>query len=263
MQQERINALILRHIWEMPRDLYRMLELVFYPVLDIIIWGFMGRWVQEAQRGDSSIGILLPASLVLWMIVERTQSEISLNFIEEVWSHNIVNLFVTPLKLSEWLISSIILGIFKGSFIFSFSSLILWVLLGINIFNLGVAIIPLLLLLALSGLTLGIFICSIIVRYGRRVSSLIWSFPYLILSFSAVFYPQRLLPIWAQYISHALPTSYIFEALRTLIATGNLPIQPVITACIIVIVYFIGGLFLLRTMFKQTENLGLARLESE
>jgi len=135
MKIERVYAVILRYILVVPRDLYRVFELIFYPIMDIVLWGFMGLWVQQQTQRDFNFGILLPASLVLWMVVERTQSEISLNLAEEIWAHNIINLFVTPMKLIDWLTSVIILGIIKALFIFFFAALTLWVFLGVNEFE--------------------------------------------------------------------------------------------------------------------------------
>jgi ABC-2 type transport system permease protein len=263
MQPERVYAIMLRYMLVVPRDLSRIFELVFYPLIDIVLWGFMGLWMQESQKGTSSMSILLPASLVLWMIVERTQSEISLNLAEEIWSHNIVNLFVSPMKLLEWLMSVIVLGIGKALFIFSFTAFSLWLFMDINILSIGFMLIPFWLLLVLSGLSLGTIISAIILRFGRNMIQIAWSIPYLILSLSAVFYPLRFLPAWARMISRLLPTSYVFEALRELVQHGRIAYELLLVCLCLATMYMIFGLLAIVWLFRKSKEQGLAKLESD
>jgi len=263
MQFERIYALMLRYVLVIPRDLHRIFELFLYPIIDIILWGFMGLWVQQSQAGGSTLGIILPASLVLWMIVESMQREVSINLAEEIWAHNIINLFVTPMHLYEWLIAVVILGVIKTIFIFGFATFILWLLLGIDILSIGSILIALWFLLMLSGLAIGLCVNAVLIRYGRNIAPVIWSVPYLILSFSAVFYPMRFLPTWAQYIGRALPISYVFESLRQLMQHGTVSYSTLFTSFILVLVYLAFGLFLFFLFFKKSKVVGLAQLEAD
>jgi len=260
---ERVYAIILRYILVVPRDLYRVFELIFYPIMDIVLWGFMGLWVQQQAQRGLNFGILLPTSLVLWMVVERTQSEISLNLAEEIWAHNIINLFVTPMKLIDWLTSVIILGIIKALFIFFFAALTLWVFLGVNILSLGMILIPLWILLLLSGFVIGLCVTALLVRYGRHLSPLIWSIPYLILSFSAVFYPVAMLPKWAQYISRLLPTTYVFETLRAFVMHNVIDYKLLAYCCGFTMLYLVIGSFLIVRLFAKSREIGLSQLESD
>jgi len=263
MKIERVYAVILRYILVVPRDLYRVFELIFYPIMDIVLWGFMGLWVQQQTQRDFNFGILLPASLVLWMVVERTQSEISLNLAEEIWAHNIINLFVTPMKLIDWLTSVIILGIVKALFIFFFATLTLWVFLGVNILSLGMILVPLWILLLLSGFVIGMCVTALLMRYGRHLSPLIWSIPYLILSFSAVFYPVSMLPRWAQYIARILPTTYVFETLRTFVMQKVIDYKMLTYGFSLTFFYLIIASFLIVWLFSKSREIGLSQLESD
>lgn len=263
MRIERVYAVMLRYLLVVPRDLYRVFELIFYPIMDIVLWGFMGLWVQQQSQRPVNFGILLPTSLVLWMVVERTQSEISLNLAEEIWAHNIINLFVTPMKLVDWLFSVIILGIVKALFIFFFATLTLWVFLGVNILSLGIILVPLWILLLLSGFATGMFVTALLVRYGRHLSPLIWSIPYLILSFSAVFYPVTMLPTWAQYIARALPTTYVFETLRTFVMQKVIDFRLLTVGFGLTVLYLMVGAFLIVWLFAKSREIGLSQLESD
>ena len=221
MRLYRIVALILRYAFEIPRDFFRVFDLTFYPLMDIILWGFMSLWIQTgASKQSTAIGPLILLSLVLWMIIENANREIAFNLSEELYAHNLVNILVTPLQLIEWLISVIILASIRALFVFIFCSIAIWVLRCVNIFDLGLLLFAAFPLLLMSGIALGLSISALMMRWGRRISTFIWSIPYLALSFSAVFYPLALLPSWAQTIGRLLPICYVFETLRGAVTTG-------------------------------------------
>jgi len=258
----RIVALILRYVFEIPRDFFRVFDLTFYPLMDIILWGFMSLWIQTGGDQSSHIGPMILLSLVLWMVVENANREIAFNLTEELYAHNLVNILVTPLKVSEWLSSVIFLAATRATFVLVFSSLAILILRGINILNLGLFVCAAFPLLMMSGMALGLSISALMMRWGRRISTFIWSIPYLVLSFSAVFYPLHLLPPWAQYIGKMMPISYVFEALRATITTGIIPWPSLLISLGLNALYLLGSLFLFVWMFDKSRDQGLAQLEN-
>jgi ABC-2 type transport system permease protein len=254
----RIVALILRYIFELPRDFFRVFDLTFYPLMDIILWGFMSLWIQTGGDRSSHIGSMILVSLVLWMIVENANREIAFNLTEELYAHNLVNILVTPLKVSEWLFSVVVLAVARATFVLIFSSLLVLILRSINILNLGLFVCAAFPLLLMSGMALGLSISALMMRWGRRISTFIWSIPYLVLSFSAVFYPLHLLPPWAQYIGKMMPISYVFEALRTTVTTGKTPWSSLFISLVLSLIYFLSSLFLFAWMFDKSREQGLS-----
>lgn len=258
----RIVALILRYIFEIPRDFFRVFDLTFYPLMDIILWGFMSLWIQTGGDQSSNIGSMILLSLILWMIVENANREIAFNLTEELYAHNLVNILVTPLQVSEWLFSVVVLAVARATFVLIFSSLLILMLRSINILTLGLFIGAAFPLLLMSGIALGLGISALMMRWGRRISTFIWSIPYLVLSFSAVFYPLHLLPPWAQFIGKMMPISYVFEALRATITTGSTPWHSLFISLILNILYLFSSLFLFAHMFDKSREQGLAQLEN-
>lgn len=259
----RIVALIVRYVFEIPRDFFRVFDLTFYPLMDIILWGFMSLWVQTGGNPEASkIGSLILLSLILWMVVENANREIAFNLTEELYAHNLVNILVTPMKLSEWITSVIILALVRVAFVFIFCAFAIWMLRGINIFDLGLLLYAILPLLLLSGIALGIAISALMMRWGRRISTFIWSIPYLILSFSAVFYPMRLLPPWAQTIGKMLPICYVFETLRTAVTTGTVIWSNLGISLALNLLYLGGSIALFVWLFDKSRDHGLAQLEN-
>lgn len=259
----RMVALILRYAFEIPRDFFRVFDLTFYPLMDIILWGFMSLWVQTGGSPQAAdIGSLILISLVLWMIVENANREIAFNLTEELYAHNLVNILVTPIKLVEWVSSVIVLALIRATFVFIFCSAAIWTLRCINIFRLGLPLAAFFFLLLMSGIALGVAISALMMRWGRRISTFIWSIPYLVLSFSAVFYPLSLLPSWAQTIGKTMPICYVFETLRTAITTGVVLWHNLAISLVLNIVYLIGALSLFAWMFDKSREQGLAQLEN-
>lgn len=259
----RIVALILRYIYEIPRDFFRVFDLTFYPLMDIILWGFMSLWIQTGGSKQTAImGPLILLSLVLWMIVENANREIAFNLTEELYAHNLVNILVTPLKLKEWLVSVVMLAIIRASLVLLFCSIVIWVLRSINILDLGLLLLVMVPLLMMSGIALGLGISALMMRWGRRISTFIWSIPYLVLSFSAVFYPLNLLPCWAQMIGRLMPICYIFETLRAAVTTGVFSWTPLLISFALNIIYLVGAISLFTRMFDKSREQGISQLEN-
>jgi ABC-2 type transport system permease protein len=262
MYMHRIIALILRYIVEIPRDFFRIFDLIFFPLMDIILWGFMSMWIQTAGDQSSQIGSMILVSLVLWMVVENTNREIVSNLTEELYAHNLINILVTPLQLSEWLCSVVILAFARAAFVFVLSSLAILLLSDINIAHLGLFICAIFPLLLMSGTALGLGISALMLRWGKRIAASIWSIPYLVLSFSAVLYPLCLLPPWAQYVGKMIPISYVFEALRFKLEHGCTPWHDLLVSLGLNITYLVCLLFLFVWMFDKSREHGLAQLEN-
>jgi ABC-2 type transport system permease protein len=142
--------------------------------------------------------------------------------LEELWSKNLINLFVSPLKFSEWLVSVVIVGILKAVISFSFAGLVAFMLYKVKIFSLGFYLLPLSGLLIITGWWVGFLVGGLILRYGTKIQTFAWAAVMLISPFSAIYYPLSTLPAWAQKVAVFVPTSYVFEGARQVIDHGSL-----------------------------------------
>lgn len=259
----RIYAIILRYAIVGFRELSRLMNLFYFPILDVILWGYMSLWMQQSAPTTENITLVYLAAMVLWAVVWTVQMEFGMNLHEELESRNMVNLFSTPIKLSEWLIGNVMLSALKSILVALVSAGAARLLFGVNVFGLGINFIPLLLLINCSGLILGTFITGILIRAGLRISVLVWSLPYLLLTFSAPFYPTDVLPGWIQNIVKTLPMTHIFEALRHLIKYGTLPRKAIFMGTMLNFIYLIGAIGFIFYMFNRSKVRGLAQLEQE
>lgn len=204
--------------------------------------------------------MIIISGIVFWIIFWRAQYEISIGLLDELWNKNLVNIFVTPLKFSEWVAAWLIMGIVKGFMSFTFAAILAFVLYKMSIFMYGFAMLPFMLVLLLSGWWIGFIIAGIIMRSGSKVQTLAWSMPWIFAPFSAIYYPVSILPHWAQYVSTLLPMSYVFEGMRKVIATGEIDWSKVAIALGLNIIYLTLSLLFVRKSFEKVLQKGVSKL---
>lgn len=260
MKIHRIYAVILRYMFVFKHSINRMSDAFYWPLMDLIIWGLTISYIKSFSGKNEHIVIVIISGLLLWLVVWRAQYEISVNLLEELWSDNLVNMFVSPLKFSEWVISVVLLGFIKAVLSVGFASIMAFILYKVRLFTLGFYLLPFFLLLFMTGWWVGFIVAGLILRYGTKVEQFAWSAIYLLAPFSVIYYPLSLLPDWGQRIAMLLPTSYIFEGARQVIYTGALDPMKLIYSFVLNSIYFILALIFLFGSYKKVLEKGLAKL---
>lgn len=257
----RIWAVVLRHLHLFTKSLDRMADMVYWPVMDIVLWGFTTRWVQQSGGTLQNVPIMILTALVFWQVVWRANYEISVNLLEEMWNANLVNMFSTPLKPIEWVFAVMILGLLKifGTLLVGIGAV--WLLYSLNIFSLGWSLIPFLILLMFSGWFMGFLASSLIMWGGTKVQTIAWTMGFLFAPFSAVYYPLSILPDWVQNIAHALPMTYVFEGMRMIILNGTFSWDFVMKSAILSVLYLTLSISLFLFVCEKSREKGYARLE--
>ncbi len=221
MKSHRIIAVIVRHAYEARRNADRITDMVYWPVLDILMWGFfttyLGRGV--GMRPDV-INVLLGAT-ILWGMFYSFQRDMAVGFLDELWSRNLINLFSTPLTINEYVTGLICINLAKTMVGVGAASLLAWSAYHFNIFPWIPALVPYLLNLVLFAFALGILTTGLIFRYTTRVQGLAWSFAGLLAPVSCVLYPLKSLPGWLRAIAWMLPTTHSFEGMRQAMVGGG------------------------------------------
>ena len=221
MNTRRVSAIVLRQFYLLKGSPVRILPMFAWVAIDIILWGFISKYLTTiTEKGDTFIPTMLGAVL-LWDFFVRVMHGVSTAFLEDVWSRNFLNLFATPLLVSEYL-----MGLVVTSVLTSLLSLIAMLLLastffGLSFLSYGVSLIGFLFVLFLFGIALGIFGSAIVLHYGPASEWLIWPLPAMLSPFAAVFYPLSTLPEWMQMLAKLVPPSYVFEGLRSLVFGGD------------------------------------------
>jgi ABC-2 type transport system permease protein len=224
MRWRPVAGIFLRQLYLMRSSPVRILPTFAWVAIDIIVWGFLTRYLNTvAGHGMNFVPSLLGAVL-FWDFFTRIMQGVSTAFLEDVWSRNFLNLFASPLSLSEY-----VLGLTASSIFTSILGLIVMLVLatalfGLSFLSLGAMLVPFLLVLFLFGIALGILASALVMRLGPASEWLIWPLPALLSPFAGVYYPLSTLPAWMQAIGRLLPPSYVFEGMRTLVNGG--PFSP-------------------------------------
>ncbi len=256
----RIFAMGIRYAMNMRHNLDRLGDMLYLPLMDLLLWGLTGLYFSRISASNPHSVEFILSGVVFWLVVWRGQYEITLNLLAELWDKNLVNIFVAPLKISEWILSLLIFGFLKTVVSLIFVATISFILYKFNVLMYGFLIIPVIISLLLTGWTIGFTVASILIRYGQRVQTIAWIGGFILAPFSAIYYPLSILPTWAQKISLFIPSSYIFEGMREFISTDHISFEKFLISFALNIVYLSLSVWLFISMFNKSRKLGLGRL---
>lgn len=255
MKIHRIYAIILRHYYYFKVSFDRATDVFYWPVLDLLLWGITSLYLKKLAPNANGLVLAIISGILFWLVIRRAQNEISGNLLEDLWNKNLINIFVSPLKFSEWIVSLLLIGISKVILSLGFAMLIAFLLFKVQIFFYGFYLLPFIVLLMMTGWWVGFLITGIILRYGTKIQALSWSLITIITPFSAVYYPLSILPHWAQTIAAFLPSSYIFEGAREVIYKGTLDPHKIMMSFLLNCIYLVlSGIFLKRSFDKVLEK---------
>ncbi|MFZ3013923.1 MAG: ABC transporter permease [Nitrospira sp.] len=224
MKLHRVTAVLVRHLYLYRRSLPRIMEIFYWPFLDLVIWGFITLYLARYQSQVPGFVTFFLGALILWDMLFRSQQGITIAFLEELWARNLMNLFASPLKPSEFLTATMAMSIMKVtvvSIVMAGSALLFY---SYNILIVGIWLMPFVLNLVITGWIIGVLTTSLIMRFGQEAEVLAWSMVFLFQPISCVFYPLEVLPTWLQMIAWANPAAHIFEGMRTVLSGGASPL---------------------------------------
>jgi ABC-2 type transport system permease protein len=217
----RIWGLMYRHLALYRRSWPRVLELAYWPVLQMSVWGFTASFL--ATRSGNSIAVAggaLLGGVLLWEVALRSQMGVAISFLEEVWSRNLAHVFVSPMRPWEMLAALVGMSMLRVLVGVLPAVLIAWLLYAFNVFAMGPVIVLFFANLMIMGWWVSLGVLSLILRHGAGAEALAWSVVFGLTPFSAVFYPVSVLPAVVRPLALALPSSHVFEGMRAAMATG-------------------------------------------
>jgi ABC-2 type transport system permease protein len=235
----RIGAMILRYWYLLISSWPRLLELVYWPALQIVTWGFLQSYIAQnagffARAGGTFIG-----AIILWDILFRGQLGFSISFLEEMWARNLGNLMMSPLKPIEFLISLMIMSLIRLAIGVIPMTLLAMFFFDFNFYSLGLPLIAFFCNLIFTSWSLGIFVSGLVIRNGLGAESIVWTLMFGILPLACVYYPVSVLSHWLQYVAWALPPTYVFEGMRALLIDHVFRADLMVDALLINAVLFI------------------------
>jgi ABC-2 type transport system permease protein len=264
MIPSRVLAIVLRQVYLLRGSPVRLLPMIAWVAIDIVLWGFITRYLTSlAGARYNFVGAMLGAVL-LWDLLTRVMQGITTAFFEDVWSRNFLNLFATPLMVSEYLAGLIATGLCT-SFLGVLAMLgLATTVFGLSFFVYGAALIPFVMVLFLSGVALGVLGTAIVLRFGPASEWLIWPIPTVISPFVGVFYPLSTLPAWMQAVGRMLPPSYVFQGMRQILAGQSPDWAGLATAVALAALYLALAFLIFARVYRYAMRTGLiARYSAE
>ncbi len=257
MRAHRILALVNRHLMLYKRSPQRIMEIVYWPLLDLLLWGFLTLYLARYKEGLPGFVTFLLGALILWDILFRAQQGICISFLEEIWARNFLNLFVSPLRVGEFLASTMLVSLIKVIAASIVTVSLAYVFYSFNMFVLGVSLVPFVINLIVMGWAIGIFTTAVILRFGQEAEVLAWGLAFLFQPVSAVFYPVSVLPPFLQTIATGIPAAHVFEGMRGLIEAKAFPVSRLVWATGLNAVYLVGAVLFFNWMFRIVKMKGL------
>jgi ABC-2 type transport system permease protein len=260
----RIGAMVLRYWYLLRYSWPRVVDLIYWPTVQMLMWGFLQVYLanQEnallagqsgafVQAGSAFIGAVL-----LWDILFRGQIGFSVSFLEEMWSRNLGNLLMTPLRPAELVASLMVMSIVRVMIGLVPVTLMAIAFFGFNFWGLGFAVAAFFLNLILTSWSIGLIASGLVLKKGMGAEGLAWSLTFALLPLCCVYYPVATLPVWLQWISLALPPTHVFEGMRTLLLETRFDGTAMLTALLLNLLYFTAAAATFGLLLRSARRAG-------
>jgi ABC-2 type transport system permease protein len=229
--------MVMRYWYLLRSSWARLIELVYWPAVQMLMWGFLQLYIDQnasffARAGGAFIGAVL-----LWDILFRGQLGFSISFLEEMWSRNLANLMMSPLRPAEFIAALMVMSIIRLAIGIIPVSFLAMAFFNFNIYGLGFALVAFFALLMMTSWAVGIFVSGLVLRNGLGAETFAWSIMFLFLPLTCVYYPVAVLPAWLQPVAWALPPTYVFEGMREVLLHQNFRADLMLQALALNVVY--------------------------
>ena len=256
MNFNKIFALSLRHIYLIKGSFPRILDLIYWPTIQIFLWGFISKFFTlNSSLYENTVGIILSAA-ILYDFLFRSSISYNMMFLEEIWSRNFTNLFIAPIRISEIIAALTLTAIFRTLIGLVPAALLAIPFFGVSIFKIGTPLIFLLITLYIFGVTLGLLVTSGLIRFGPSFENIAWASLFFLAPLGCIYYPIEILPNWLQIIAKLLPLVHIFEEMRNILIYDIVNYSQILKAILISCLYFMTGIIFFYLSYNGAKNRG-------
>ncbi|MEH6629212.1 MAG: ABC transporter permease [Halopseudomonas aestusnigri] len=253
----RIHAVLLRHLYLMKASWPRVLEMMYWPSIQMVLWGFITQFLMTNSSYIAQATGVLISAVLLWDILFRGQLGFSLSFLEELWSRNLGNLAVSPLRPVEFLISLMMMSLIRTILGIVPATFLAILFYKISIYDLGLPLILFFSNLLIMGWSIGLLVCALILRVGLGAESMAWFTIFLIAPISAIYYPVDILPDWLQTLAWCLPTAPVFEGMRAILLGEGFQLNLYLHSLGLNLLYFAIGMGIFLWSYHVARKRGL------
>jgi ABC-2 type transport system permease protein len=221
----RIGALVLRHVYLFRKSWPRIISLAYYPTVSMIMWAYVTIYLAPTNNVLSDAPGFFIGAVLLWDILFRGQLGVSLSFFEEMYSRNLGNLFVSPLRPWELIVGQLVMSVIRTLIGVGGAALVAWLMFEYSIFSMGLPLIAFFVNLIVLGWAIGLAVSGMVLRWGLGAEELAWAAIFLLAPISGVYYPISVLPEWLQPVAFAVPASHVFEGMRQVLLQNEFSVR--------------------------------------
>lgn len=252
----RLWALVLRHYYLHAGSWPRIVEMLYWPIVNMATWGFTSSYLLQQFSDVAILSSTLVASVIMVEIFVRVSTTMLMLFLEEIWSRNLGHMFASPLKFGEYAGGIVSVCFIRTTIAMIPATLLAKYLFGFSLASLGWPVFAYIGLLAFNGCWYGLLIISLLLRYGLAAEWLAWMGTWLLIPIVAPYYPVSVLPGWLQIISHSLPTTYVFECLKAQIHGQGFQSHHLLIALALNAIYFVVATTIFWRAYRGAQNRG-------
>lgn len=237
----RIAAMVRRYYYLLRGSLPRILELAYWPTVQLVIWGFVTQFFMGHSSWVANAAGVLIGAVLLWDLMFRSQIGFSMCFLEEMWSRNLGHLFVSPLRAHELLLAMMAMSLIRCVIGLLPSWILAYVAFEFSVFTFGPGLVGFFSCLLVMGWAIGMVVTALILRFGLGAESLAWVAIFAFAPISAIYYPVSTLPDWLQLVAWCTPSAYVFEGMRAVFVDGVFRLDFLFGAIGLNMVYLVVG----------------------
>ena len=255
MSLKRIKAVLIQEYFITINSMEIILDIFFFPAMSIVLFGFLSKYLSGASGGNIGNSVLM--GMLLWEIIFITQYSVSVGSLWNIWSRNLSNMFISPLNTFEYIFAHIVSGCVKATLVFLLTSVVSIYVFDFNIFILGpVNLILFYISLTLFAVGIGLAILGLIFCYGTKIQAFAWGLLPIVQPLTAALYPIGILPSPLKQIAYIFPPTYIFEAARKSLTTGEIGWDLIGISFMVNILWITGGALIFKLLFKRSRVTG-------
>jgi ABC-2 type transport system permease protein len=253
---QRVGAMMLRYWYLLRSSWPRLLDLAYWPTVQMITWGFLQLYVMQNSSFFTRAAGTFIGAILLWDILFRGQLGFSISFLEEMWSRNIGNLMMSPLRPAEFIAALMVMSLVRLAIGVVPVTLLAIVFFGFNFYALGLPLLAFFINLMLTSWAVGIFVSGLVLRNGMGAENLAWGIMFVFMPLTCVYYPVATLPVWLQPLAWALPPTYVFEGMRAILIDQVFRADLMRDALALNAVLFSAGVFGFLLLLKSARRHG-------
>jgi ABC-2 type transport system permease protein len=252
----RVGAMVLRYVYLLRSSWTRLLELIYWPAVQLLVWGFLQLYIAQNSGFFARASGVFIGAVLMWDILFRGQLGFSVSFLEEMWSRNLSNLMISPLRPIEFVCALMIMSLIRLAIGMVPVTFLAIAFFGFNLYGLGLALAAFFLNLILTSWAVGIVVSGVLLRNGMGAESLAWTLMFVLMPLVCVYYPVGVLPDWLQVIAWLLPPTYVFEGMRALIMEHVFRPDLMVEAFALNAIYLVAAVVSFLQLLKSSRRAG-------